>query len=170
MIKILNLLCVFVVLISCNEEPIEWATEETEYFFFDKPVDLKYTYSEDKELGYNIQQSIEAIGNDSTFQLRKSGVLKFKQFKIEFFLNSENEFGYVPSSCSDFSDKELFLYGENHNTGVHTIRFITKEKNNYGNYFLNACFDGEHLFHVRQVKEKDLELLKRILLKVPVKA
>ncbi|MFT6245158.1 MAG: hypothetical protein ACJA0U_000235 [Salibacteraceae bacterium] len=61
------------------------------------------------------------------------------------------------------------MYGENDNTGVHSIRFITKEKNNGGNYFLNACFDGEHLLHVRQVKEKDLELLKRILLKVCVK-
>jgi hypothetical protein len=168
--KFLFLFILSSIFASCDEKPVEWVTEETELFFFDKPVDLKYTCSEGKESDYNIRRSLEAIGIDSNFRIRKSGFLKFKKFKIEFFLNSENTFGFVPSSCSDYSEKELLMYGENHNSGVHTIRFMTKENKNHGSFFLNACYDGEHLFRVRQVKKEDLELLKEILLKVRVKA
>ena len=79
-------------------------------------------------------------------------------------------FGFVPSSCPDYSEKELLMHGENHHSGVHTIRFMTKKNKNHGSFFLNACYDGEHLFQVRQVMKEDLELLKGTLLKARDKA
>ena len=154
------------ILPSCDEEPIVWHTVETEYFFFDRPEDLRYPFINEDPSNYNRQRAIEAVALDSLFPASREGRLKFKKFTIHFILNSNDSSSWSPSPCSD---KELFIYGGNHDTGAHKVRVVTKKDPNNGNYFVNACFDGEHRFFVNKVGVEDLALVKQILLKVRVK-
>lgn len=157
-------------IVSACSDSEKWVTEETAYFYFDRPESWSFegVIVEDLETS-GTYKAYEAVGENGEKNVRIDGVLDLDLIQIKFYLANPKRTKISPSPCSDYSADFLNENGEYITTEGQKVRFVSNKKDNQLRYWLDLCVDDENCFFISAVNQQDYEQAKKVLLSIRMK-
>lgn len=164
--KYLAFILIIILTVSCHGTKV--VKEETEYFSFERPVELALDTLIFFKNSSNVSAAQKAIGNDGYINTNIKGMFVIDGIAILFAVQNPESNDVVTCYCSDYTDEYLKRNRETISQNTHEYRIVEGKSRDTDKRWVELCIDMKHQFFAEEIDKDKFNQIKELLKTIKV--